>query len=181
MTWALCSYCGAIKFGALCKCPECGCGSSGNMDLDIQFSDHYLERSTLEGFGSIIKRIKDICDDNQTRALVFLYYVYKNYPKIIGEFNLNNISLGQKARMFAILSKLDLPRIEVKKPKKEGLRWLKLLSHLLALAICSYELYKIVFKGFRSLRTEDFAGIAFVVILIIYSVSKLLISKRNRI
>jgi hypothetical protein len=55
MTDALCFNCVAIKFGALCPCFECGAPASGQMNLDIAFSDHHFSRHTLEEFGEVIK------------------------------------------------------------------------------------------------------------------------------
>ena len=42
MTQALCLHCGEIKFGALCPCPQCQADSTGNVDLDIAFSDFLI-------------------------------------------------------------------------------------------------------------------------------------------
>jgi len=39
MSLALCFNCGNVKFGALCECDKCGIASTGDMDLDILFSD----------------------------------------------------------------------------------------------------------------------------------------------
>ena len=39
MSLALCLKCGNIKIGAFNECDKCGSSSTGNEDLDIQFSD----------------------------------------------------------------------------------------------------------------------------------------------
>ena len=57
MTWALCLTCGDVKFGAICPCPNCGVSSTGNMQLDIAFSDHHLSRRTLDELGAVVAEI----------------------------------------------------------------------------------------------------------------------------
>ena len=54
MTWALCFNCGELKFGAYCPCPECQVASTGDMNLDLLFSDHYLTRATLGALGEMV-------------------------------------------------------------------------------------------------------------------------------
>jgi hypothetical protein len=42
MTWALCLNRGETKFGAIRPCRSCKTASTGDMSLDIAFSDHHV-------------------------------------------------------------------------------------------------------------------------------------------
>lgn len=75
MTIALCFHCGKTKFGALCPCGECGGGASGNLNLDILFSDHRMPVASLEKFGSVIQRIEEVEQDPMVRFWAFIKYV----------------------------------------------------------------------------------------------------------
>ena len=70
MTIALCFNCGHMKFGAICPCPECRIASTGNMNLDIAFSDHWMSVDTIRAFGEVIRAIRRVCDDDPTPVLV---------------------------------------------------------------------------------------------------------------
>jgi hypothetical protein len=83
MTWALCFKCGATKFGALCPCAACQSAASGNIDLDIAFSDHWMSPATLEAFGEVIRAIGRVCDDEEVRFHAFLHYVSTQHPEIL--------------------------------------------------------------------------------------------------
>ena len=48
MTWALCLNCGEKKFGAICPCPSCQAESTGDINLDIAFSDHHMSVETIK-------------------------------------------------------------------------------------------------------------------------------------
>jgi hypothetical protein len=52
MTMALCLYCGKTKFGALVPCPYCHIKGTGNIMLDIKFSDHHFSNHTLLALGA---------------------------------------------------------------------------------------------------------------------------------
>lgn len=84
MTWAMCFNCGATKFGAICPCPECQISSTGDMSLDIAFSDHNMSKQTLEAFGKVVRSIRDVCDDDQLRFWSFIHYVSTRHPDILG-------------------------------------------------------------------------------------------------
>src|SRR5947208_1440674 len=60
MTWALCFNCGATKFGASCPCPECQRASTGDMGLDIAFSDHHWSEATLKAFGEVVRSLRRV-------------------------------------------------------------------------------------------------------------------------
>ena len=80
MTWALCFNCGATKFGAICPCPQCGFTSTGDMNLDIAFSDHRLSEETLRAFGAVVGSIHRVCDDDHLRFWTFIHYVSTRHP-----------------------------------------------------------------------------------------------------
>ncbi len=84
MTMALCFNCGHTKFGAICPCPECSFASTGDMNLDIAFSDHRMSIDTLAGFGEVVRAIRQVCDDDQLRFWSFIRYVSVHHPDVLG-------------------------------------------------------------------------------------------------
>ena len=84
MTMALCFNCGNTKFGAICPCPECGVTTTGDMNLDIMFSDHHMSVATLEAFGEVVRAIRRQCDDQQLRFWSFIRFVSVNHGDILG-------------------------------------------------------------------------------------------------
>jgi len=83
MTMALCFGCGEVKFGALCPCPRCQLTSTGNVTLDIAFSDHFYTVETLEEFGAVVREIHSVTTDGSTRFWCFIHYVSTNHPSIL--------------------------------------------------------------------------------------------------
>ncbi len=83
MTMALCLYCGKTKFGALVPCPYCQTQGTGHIMLDIKFSDHHFDHSTLERLGQMIERIREVCPDNQERYNAFFHFVEKSNPSFL--------------------------------------------------------------------------------------------------
>ena len=81
MTWALCFNCGSTKFGALLPCPECQAASTGDISLDIAFSDHHMAVESLEEFGAVVRAIRQVCEDDQLRFWSFIYYVSTRHPR----------------------------------------------------------------------------------------------------
>ena len=109
MTWALCFSCGEIKFGAICPCPTCGIATTGDLTLDILFSDHYLAKPTLEQFGGIVRTIQAEAGDPQFGFYAFLYHVSRQYPDLL---SYETAPLGAQ-QIAALLAPLDLPRVEL--------------------------------------------------------------------
>src|SRR4051794_1647899 len=72
MTWALCFNCGETKFGALCPCPSCQEGSTGDINLDIAFSDHHMAVETIKEFGEVVRAIRRACDEDELRFWSFI-------------------------------------------------------------------------------------------------------------
>ncbi len=83
MTTALCLSCGDLKFGAFCECSNCGFTSSGNMQVDMTFSDHNYDPQTLSAFGKVIKAIAKETTRAELRYLAFLLYITKYFPEIL--------------------------------------------------------------------------------------------------
>ena len=109
MTVALCTNCGSTKFGALLPCDECGCGSTGNSDLDIAFTDHYLTEDTLQGFGAVIKCLRQNTQDEGVAFWAFMQHVSENYPEII----LAETPSRYSASVQALLDQTELPEVTV--------------------------------------------------------------------
>jgi hypothetical protein len=83
MTWALCLNCGETKFGALCPCPSCQAGSTGDINLDIAFSDHHMAVETIKEFGEVVRAISRVCDEDELRFWSFIYFVSSHHPDIL--------------------------------------------------------------------------------------------------
>jgi hypothetical protein len=95
-----------MKLGALCPCPACRAGRTGNFSLDISFSDRRLSRPRLEQFGAVIQAIARRIDDRQLRLLSFLTYVSGDDPDLIAaELELAPQERGQ---IEAVLAGLEI-------------------------------------------------------------------------
>jgi hypothetical protein len=116
MTIALCLNCGSTKIGALCPCPACQAGSTGNFQLDITFSDHRLSQHMLEQFGAVIKAIAGRTADPELRFWSFLEYVSRNHPDIL------SVELKPEAReqVEVVLSGLEVPPVKMRRRRRPG-------------------------------------------------------------
>jgi hypothetical protein len=83
MTMALCFNCGHTKFGAICPCPECEVASTGDMQLDILFSDHNLSEKTLGEFGQVVRAIHTVCDNKELCFWAFIRFVSVQHANIL--------------------------------------------------------------------------------------------------
>jgi hypothetical protein len=111
MTKALCLNCGDLKFGAICDCPNCKVASSGDMSLDIAFSDHSYSEETLSELGNVIKAIRGASpDDPQERYWAFLQYVSTYHPSILSI----RLEDDMAARVARILDAISIPPITLK-------------------------------------------------------------------
>lgn len=110
MTMALCFNCGETKFGALCPCPKCSVNSTGNINLDIVFSDHNYAVETLGEFGEVVKAIHRVCDDSELCFDAFIYFVSLNHSDILG-ITLDPV---QESRCIDVLEKAKPPKVTVK-------------------------------------------------------------------
>lgn len=109
MTWALCLNCGATKFGAICPCPECQVTSTGDMNLDIAFSDHRMSKATLGAFGEVVRSLGRVCQNDQHRFWAFIHYVSTHHPDILGV----KLSPEARQRCEAIVARAQPPPVTV--------------------------------------------------------------------
>ena len=112
---ALCFNCGHTKFGAICPCPECGVASTGDMNLDITFSDHRMSVATLGAFGEVVRAIRRVCDDDQLRFWSVIRYVSVHHSDILGVEQ----PPEQQAACDAVLARARPAAVEV---EESGLR-----------------------------------------------------------
>src|SRR4051812_43332798 len=118
MTWALCFNCGATKFGAICPCPECEYASTGDMSLDIAFSDHRLSKATLKAFGAVIAAIRQVCEDDQLRFWSFIHYVSTRHPELLGIY----MPAEQSERCEVVVARADPPLVSVEESERAKMR-----------------------------------------------------------
>lgn len=106
MTMALCFDCGNIKFGAICPCPECGTSSTGDIGLDILFSDHNFSVESLEQAGQLIRNLRKL-GDRDTAFWAFMQYISTHHA------NLLTITLNEPmlTRANDLLKSVEIPKI----------------------------------------------------------------------
>ena len=109
---ALCLNCGEVKFGAICPCPKCNVASTGNIGLDIAFSDHHLSVPTLEAFGKVVRAIRGATQDDQLRFWSFLHYISANHSDILRIEQ----PPEQQAQCDAVLALAQPPPVTVERP-----------------------------------------------------------------
>lgn len=109
MTWALCFNCGEVKFGAICPCPKCDVTSTGDMNLDIAFSDHNMTKGTLEDFGKVVAAIHRESDDAELCFWTFIRYISINHSSILGV----DLNPDVAQRCDALLSRISLPTVTI--------------------------------------------------------------------
>jgi hypothetical protein len=109
MTWALCLNCGEVKFGAICPCPKCQVSSTGDMQLDITFSDHRMSKESLEQLGAVVAKIHEVSDDDEFCFWTFIYYVSTNHPEILGV----DLNSEKQAKCQQLLESVTLPPVEI--------------------------------------------------------------------
>ena len=79
MTIALCFKCGDKKFGALLECQKCSADPTGNVSLDILFTDRNFSDQTLSEFRNVIKAIALASDNDALSFSAFLLYISNNH------------------------------------------------------------------------------------------------------
>lgn len=105
MTWALCFNCGEVKFGAICPCPQCDVKSTGDMDLDIAFSDHNMTKQSLEDFGKVVGAIRRESDNPELCFWAFIRYISINHSSILSV----NLQPDIAQECDALLAQIALP------------------------------------------------------------------------
>jgi len=114
MTLALCLNCGEIKWGAICPCQQCKVPSSGDMNLDIAFTDHYWAEETLSQLGAVIQTIAPHSQDSSLRIWAFLQFVSDHHPDILKV----ELQPHQKAEVAALLKDLVLPPVKLQRSRQ---------------------------------------------------------------
>ena len=119
MTQALCFHCGETKFGALCPCPECQSGPTGDIQLDIAFSDHHMSVETIQGFGRVIKAIRMVCEDDALCFWSFISFVSTHHSDILSV----ELAPEMSQRCDKVLARASPPEVTVEEP--EFRRWMR--------------------------------------------------------
>jgi hypothetical protein len=109
MTWALCLNCGEVKFGAICPCPRCNIASTGNMSLDIAFSDHHLSKDSLGQLGKVVEAIHRGSSDKELCFWTFIHYIATAHPSILGV----ELEPAMRSRAEQLLGGLQLPPVDL--------------------------------------------------------------------
>jgi len=109
MTFALCFNCGDTKFGALNPCPSCSAPATGDINLDIAFSDHHIPKDGLEKLGEVVAAIKKQSDDQELCFWTFIHYVSLNHPSVLGV----DLKSDVQAKADVIPARLTLPEFSV--------------------------------------------------------------------
>jgi hypothetical protein len=109
MTSALCTRCGAIKFGAYCPCRDCGAPADPDKDLSIALSDHRLSVGALERIGEVVRAIAAASPDGDLRRAALLQMFRERFPPSYHREVAP--SLVEPAR--AILATIALPTVNI--------------------------------------------------------------------
>ena len=115
MTWALCLNCGEVKFGAICPCPKCNAESTGDMNLDITFSDHRMSKETLNELGGVVAAIHAVSTDDELCFWAFIRYVSTNHSSILGA----DIKPDVQDKCDIILKQARLPDVTIRPSPRE--------------------------------------------------------------
>lgn len=118
MTWALCLNCGDVKFGAICPCPKCGMASTGDMNLDIAFSDHNMDKRSLDELGAVVAAIHDVCDDDELCFWTFIRYVAVHHSSILGV----DLKPDLQRQCDDLLEQVELPDVTLRPSPRDRLR-----------------------------------------------------------
>src|SRR5262249_4504687 len=121
MTQALCLRCGQIKFGALCPCPRCQAASTGDVGLDITFSDHHLSYSRLQELGRVVEALRAGTQEPEVAFWAFIAWVSEHHPDILQA----NLQPDMRPRVDALLQAVTIPAPQVSErndPNRAGRR-----------------------------------------------------------
>jgi hypothetical protein len=111
MTLALCFTCGETKFGAICPCTKCGVPSTGDMSLDIAFSDHNMSVKTLEDYGNVVRELNRRTQEPAVRFWTFIKFVSDSPDAILHA----EPPAELRERIEHVLSLGPLPEVKVEK------------------------------------------------------------------
>jgi len=115
VTIALCLNCGKIKIGALCPCPGCGLSSSGDVDLDLLFSDHHLTPESLSQLGRVIGNIRSSTTDDELFSSTVLHFVQLQNPNLLT----CDVESSQLKEVKRLLASLNFPPVMLAESETE--------------------------------------------------------------
>ncbi len=147
MTIALCLNCGETKFGTLCPCNKCKCESTGNNDLDIAFSDHYVSAKVLNKYGEVIKMVNSMSGYNKNvKRWVFLKYISEKQSNVLTV----KVPDGISNEVDDLYGKIEFPNIEWKpgmrndpnRPTSKGCMGIVLLFAMIGSGMLSLVIFK---------------------------------------
>jgi hypothetical protein len=118
MAMALCFNCGEIKFRSIGPCPRCQIASSGDIGLDMAFSERQYDVETLQEFAGVLKAIHSAVDDPSTRFWAFIQYVSEHHPVILKA----NTPPELRDRVIGVLRGIVLPPVTLRQPPGQGNR-----------------------------------------------------------
>ena len=115
MTRALFLYCGEVKFGASCPCPKCGAESTGDVNLDIAFSDNRMAKETLGELGRVVAAIHVASTDDKLCFWAFIRYISLHHFSILGV----DLKPDVQVKCDAILAQARLPQVTMRPSPRE--------------------------------------------------------------
>ena len=115
MTWALCLNCGEVKFGAICPCPKCNVESTGDMNLDIAFSDHHMAKETLRELGGVVAALHEASADDELCFWAFIRYISLHHSSILGV----ELKPEVQSKCDALLEQTRLPDVTMRPSPRE--------------------------------------------------------------
>lgn len=118
MAKALCFACGEIKGeGGLSVCPACGAAPTGDLNLDLAFSDQYVTPATLAAFGDVVRSINRVTDEPRLRFWSFARFVSLHHEDLLGI----EMPPAQAAECDAVLAQANPPAVVVEEVGAQGL------------------------------------------------------------
>ncbi len=57
---------------------------TGDINLDIAFSDHHISVETIKEFGEVVRAIRCVCSEDELRFWSFISFVSSNHSEILG-------------------------------------------------------------------------------------------------
>jgi hypothetical protein len=103
----------------MCPCDACQVASTGNVGLDIAFSDHHMDVETLKEFGDVVRAIHSVCEDGELCFWSFIAYVLEHHPDVL------EIELAPEAKDACdeVLARANPPPVTVRESPQAKLKW----------------------------------------------------------
>jgi hypothetical protein len=83
--------------------------STGDVQLDIRFSDHHYEYETLLQFGAVVRGIHARCGDAEICFWAFIHYVSRSHPTILRV----TLETGMAKSVEEVMRGVELPEVVV--------------------------------------------------------------------